>query len=187
MDNIINLLKSNDWEFIKNNINEDFIEWDYLIDQINGLIHYLTYFNKTEIIKSIKKETIKNIINQSNIEGDTILHISAKLKNYDLLKYFLSINVDVIYQKNKLKNSVLFYVITEINFIKFIMNNYSIKDHSLNNNYTLLDYYILSKNYDMFIFIIDNIILNNTSSQSIFTVIQSDYNFKNKKNIWTKC
>ncbi|AGC02047.1 ankyrin repeat protein [Acanthamoeba polyphaga moumouvirus] len=186
MDNIINLLQTNNWNLIKNNINEDFIEWDYLIDQVNGLIHYLTYLNKTEIIKSIKRETIKILLNLPNTEGDTILHISAKLKNYDLLKYLLTLDINSIYQKNKLNNSVIYYIIAEPDIINFIIKNYTIKDHNLNNDYTLLDYYILFNNYDMFIFIIDNIILNHNSSQSIFTVIQSDCNTKDKKKYLNK-
>ncbi|AVL94899.1 ankyrin repeat protein [Moumouvirus australiensis] len=181
MENIINLLKTNKWNFLENNINEDWIEWDYLIDQVNGLIHYLAYLNKTEIIKSIKKEIITKLINLPNMEGDTILHISAKLKNYDLIKYLLSIDIKCVYQKNKLNNSVIYYIVNELDLIKFIINKYLLKDHYLNNEYTLLDYFILLNNYEVFILIIDKIILNDKSSQSIFTVIQTDYNFENKK------
>ena len=50
MDNIIKYIQDNDWKKIKSIINNNIIDWNYLIDPINNLIHLLAYKSKNKII-----------------------------------------------------------------------------------------------------------------------------------------
>lgn len=180
MDNIINNLKTNKWEKVKKYITKKQIQWDILIDQINGVIHYLAYHNQLEIIKLIDKNIIKYLILQPNVEGDNIYHISARMNHQDMFIYFLEINLDGIYATNKLGNTPLFYLISDSDFIKEIVKKYKIRDHGLNDEYSLLEYYILSENYSMIKFLLKYLILNNQSNLSIFTTIETGHDIEFK-------
>lgn len=178
MNNIIKSLNEENWPVIKKYIKENKIDWDYLIDQTNGTLHYLAYHGKTDLIKSIDSSILTDIILQQNVEGDTICHIAAKLNDIDLLNLSISINHDIIYIRNKLQCTPLFYLVSNNKLIKQIIRSIKIKikDHYLNNDYTLLEYYIMSKNINMITFLLSNIIINNFSNNALFTILQSDNN-----------
>lgn len=172
-DVIINLNKNN-WPIIKKYIKNNQIEYDELIDQTNGVIHYLAYHNMTDLIKLIDNETLLEIIKQPNLEGETVGHIAAKLNNNNLLDFLISVDPSIIYVKNKLNCTPLFYLLTNHELIKQLVELIDIDDHYLSDEYTLLEYYVLEKNLIMFHNILSNISLNTLSNDVIFTIIQSD-------------
>lgn len=174
MENIIRNLMDKNWLAITKAIENGQIEWDYLVDQTNGTLHYLAYHGKIDLIKLIDKNIFLNIIGQPNIEGDTIYHIASKMNDTKLLKFILKTNPIFIYQKNQLEYTPLFYLVQNDTLIREIVGEIEIIDHYLNKEYTLVEYYILSKNLDMVNFLLDNISINKNSSNAIFITIQSN-------------
>lgn len=174
MNGIIKNLVDKNWAFIEKSIMANKIEWDYLIDQTNSTLHYLAYHGKTDLIKKIDPNILSEIIMQQNTEGDNICHISAKLNYFDLLNFTININVDIIYQRNKLLCTPLFYLVPNHKFIEQLVESIKIIDHYLNNEYTLVEYYVLTKNLDMVDFLLENIKINKLTDYALFTTIQSD-------------
>lgn len=161
MNNFINY----NWTYIKNLIIFNQINWNYLVDSINYPIHFLTYHNQLDLIKLINPLHLF-----PNKEGDSVLHISAKLFNFDLFFYFLNIDFDLIYDKNNMNYSPLYYLIEKDSIIKKINK---IEDHFIS-DITLLDYYILTQNKEMIKFLSKNLIFNELSNQSIFGLFNFD-------------
>ena len=174
MDNIIKNLRNDNWNDIANNIKDKNIQWDYLVDQTNGLLHYLAYHKKLDLIKMIDTDTLINIIQLPNIEGDTICHIAAKMNSTDLIILSINYYPEVIYERNRLLCTPLYYLISDQELIRQIISKVEIEDHYLNDEYTLLDYYILDKNISMVDFILEHIKTNKLSNNSIFTIILSE-------------
>lgn len=173
MDNIVAAFVGKKWNIVKNLIKNKKIKWDYLIDQTNTAIHYLAYQGKLDLIKMIEHNDLKKIINIPNTENNTIAHIAAILNNTKLLKFIVEIDPKIIYTINNLGRSVLYYVVSDTNLIKYIVKNYVIEDHYIYiQNYTLIEYYILSKNIDMVAFLLDNIKINTLTNSALFTTIQ---------------
>lgn len=175
MNNIIKYLDNENWMAIKLLIESDKINWNHLVDQTNGLIHYLAYHNQTDLIKLINKEILPEIITQSNTEGDTICHIAAKLNNIELLSLAISLNPKIIYYQNKLDYTPLYYLVINQKLIKDIVKSIKIIDHHLNKDYTLLEYYILEGNVNMISFLLKHLDLNK-SNHYIFTILTSKQN-----------
>ncbi|XWV24848.1 ankyrin repeat protein [Tupanvirus deep ocean] len=183
MNNIIKNLNEENWPVIKKLIEANKIDWDYLVDQTNGTLHYLAYHGKSDLIKLIDHEILEEIINQPNIEGDTVCHIAAKLKDIDLLSLSISLNPKIIYERNKLLCTPLFYLVQDNKLIRQIIRSVEIEDHYLNNEYTFLEYYILSKNLNMISFILKNMKINKFTNDAMFTVIQSENTLESKMKI----
>lgn len=173
MDSIIDDLENKKWHNIKKFIENGVIDWNYLIDQTNTVLHFLAYNNQLDLIKSIDQDTIHGIILMPNTEGDNICHIAAKLKNYELLSYTLEIEPDIIYYHNLLKIAPLHYVMAKTDFIESLVAKKNIADHFLNPDYTFLEYYILDGNSQMLDFILKNIQINENSNTAITTVVIS--------------
>jgi len=174
MNGIIKNLNEKNWPSIKKYIKDNKIDWDYLVDQTNGLLHYLAYHDKIDLIKLIDPTILSKIILEPNNEGDTICHIAAKLNNIELLNFSIKIDSNIIYYKNKLECTPLYYIAQNDKLIKNIVKSIEIFDHHLNNEYTLVEYYILTNNFSMVIFILNNITINKLTNEAIFTVIRSD-------------
>jgi ankyrin repeat protein len=174
MDNIIKKLNEKNWPFIKKSIETNKIRWDHLVDQTNGTLHYLAYHDKFDLIQLVNTKILREIINIPNIEGDTVCHIAAKLKNIDLLTLSIDTNPKIIYEKNKLFCTPLFYLVSDNKLIRQIIKTIEMDDHYLNNEYTILEYYILTKNFTMMEFIFKNIKHNKFTNEALFTIIQSD-------------
>lgn len=184
MDNIIKSLLEKKWQAVKKFIKNNEIEWDYLLDQTNTPLHYLAYQGKTDLIKEIDKATIKNIIGQPNIEYNTVAHIATIMNNSELLKFVLDIDPQLIYSRNQLGCTPLNYVIGDENLIRDIVIEFRLQDHyikkqsivqqALIESITLVEYYILSKNINMIEFLLDNIRLNKSTEDAVFTTIKLD-------------
>ena len=173
MNNIVAAFVGKKWNIVKKLIKNKKIEWDYLIDQTNTGIHYLAYQGKIDLIKMIGRNDLEKFINIPNTENNTIAHIAAVLNNTELLKFIIDIDPKIIYSINNLGRSVLYYVVTDLDLIKDIVKKYDISDHYLDvNNYTLIEYYILSKNMDMLSFLLNNIEINTLINSALFTTIQ---------------
>lgn len=180
MNNIIKNLFNKDWDSITKAIKNNEIQWDHLVDQSNNTLHYLAYHDKIDLIKLIDSDILDQIIDQPNLEGDTICHLASKLNNIEILELALKINPNIIYQKNKLKCTPFFYLVQHQNLVKKIINQITVEDHLLNDKYTLLEYYIMSRNLTMIDFLLKNIIINQYSNNAIFITIQSDNDTQTK-------
>ena len=180
MDDIIPNLHNHNWDSIQQYIVNNKIDWDYLVDQTNATIHYLAYKGKMDLIKLIDSNTLSDIITQPNIEGDTVAHIAARLGDINLLNFSISISPKIIYQKNRLAATPLFYLVAEPNIVREIVRSIVVADHYLNSEYTLIEYYILAKDLPMVSFLLSNIILNELTESAFFTAIQSDNTADNK-------
>ncbi|ANB50695.1 hypothetical protein [Powai lake megavirus] len=183
MESIANQFRNYNWKIIKKNIESNTIDWDYIIDQTNGPLHFLAYQNQNKLIENIPNDIIIKIIKQPNLEGDTIAHIAAKLKNLELLKYLFGIDINIIYLSNLLGYRVLYYIVDNVEMIKYILTNYYVCDHLINYNISLIDYYILNNNVNMILFLLNNLELNEYTNKSIFTIVQSKYNLNTKINL----
>ena len=174
MNNIINIITSGQWDKIKKVLltEQDSLDWYQPVDQINGVIHFLTYQNRIEIISHIEKDIIIELLSQQNLEGDTVYHIAAKLKYFELLGYYTSIDPDGLYILNRLNYSPLYYIVSECDLIKTICSTYELRDHAVCLEYTLLEFYMQDENYDMFDFLLNE--LTQISADSIFYAIQLD-------------
>ena len=62
----------------------------------NYLFHYLIIFNKLDILKLFKFPIYKE-----NEEGLNGFFLAAKYNNFKILKYFINLYPDYIYNKNK--------------------------------------------------------------------------------------
>ena len=177
MNNIIkkNIHKEN-WSDISDLIINNKIDWDDLIDQTNYMIHYLAYHNKTDLIKLIDPVILPKLLTQSNLEGDTVCHIAAKLNNIDLLSLSINFNPESLYARNKLHCTPLFYLVDNHNLIKQIARNVTINDHYLNDEYTFLEYYIInaSSNISMIKFLLNTIKTNSLTNNCLFAIVKSE-------------
>ena len=62
MNNIIKNLNKKNWPAIKKYIINNKIDWNYLVDQTNGTLHYLAYHGKINLIKLIDVNILSKII-----------------------------------------------------------------------------------------------------------------------------
>ncbi len=184
MNHIIQFLDDNNWKAIKEIIKSDNFDPTYFVDQINGPLHYLVYHNKINLIEMIDPVKLKNIINIQNAEGDTICHIAAKLKNVEFVNYCLKIDSEIIYIKNNLNCTPLFYLVSDSIVICEIVKMIDIYDHYLNDMYTLTQFFVLTKNFKMLQFVLDNIKINNLTNNILFDLIESDISIKLKLKIF---
>lgn len=162
-----------------NNINDPPIHHTF------NFIHYLAYHNKINQIKAIDIPTLSNMIIQRNIDGDTICHIAAKLKNMNLIKLCIKIFPEIIYELNSLHYTPLFYLIDDIFAIKQIIYYYqklkrSIRDHSISNQYYMIEYYLLHDHLQFADYLASNVIINKNTDMSLFTIIGSEKSESNK-------
>lgn len=174
METIIKNLQNENWDKIKKSITENEIQWDFLVDQTNGLLHYLAYHNKTDLIKLINTNTLKEIMHQPNIEGDTVCHIAAKMNNIELLGLVMSYFPEIIYEKNRLSCTPLNYLVTNKKLIKQIVKAVEIRDHHLNNNYTLIEYFLLDKNPVMVKYLLKYMTPDSIGTDVVSTLIRSE-------------
>jgi ankyrin repeat protein len=183
MEEICQELFNKNWTSIKIAIKKDIIDWDYLVDQINGTIHYLAYHEQFDLIKFIDAHTLSEIIDQKNAEGNTICHIAALMNNMEILSLAISLNQTVIYQRNRLGYAPLFYSVMNNTLIEEISQNIQIMDHYLNDEYTLLEYYVLKQNMPTLNILLENIKLSNHTNHILFTIIQSENSSNDKINL----
>lgn len=175
-----------DW----NDIDWNDIDWNIFVDTINNPIHYLAYHNRTDIIKSIDPILFKKLVTIPNLELDNIAHIAARMHNVELLKYAIKTNLNIIYQYNKLVCTPLSYVvhdsklIMEIIEMKDFFPNKNISDHYLNDSFTLMEYYIFSKEIDMVKYLLNNIV---NDSEIIFAIILSENTLQTKLKMLKLC
>lgn len=186
MDELINKMRECEWYGVENIIKrEKNIDWTYTIDSVNNLLHYLSYHRKTDLIKLIDFEILKKIILIANFEGETILHIAAKTMNPSLIEYSLKTNLDLIYMKNLLECTPLFYLIKNINILKKILSDYIFNDHKITANSNLIDIYIMKQDIDMIIFICNHIRINEVTQISTFNIICSYFSEDDKIKLLT--
>uniref|UniRef100_A0A6C0CAM3 Uncharacterized protein n=1 Tax=viral metagenome TaxID=1070528 RepID=A0A6C0CAM3_9ZZZZ len=183
MEGICRDLYNKNWPSIKNAIKKDLIDWDYLVDQINGTIHYLAYHAQIDLIKFIDKDTLIEIIDQKNAEGNTICHIAALMNDMEILSLAVSLDESIIYQRNRLGYTPLFYSVINNTLIEEISQNVQIMDHYLNEEYTLLEYYVLKKNMITLNILLENVRLSNHTNHIMFTIIQSENSSEDKINL----
>lgn len=150
----------------------ELFEWDKYIDSFNKPIHYLAYHKQNKIIKQINLSIFKDQLWELNGEGDTIVHIASKTNNIDLFNYAINTNIDIIYIKNKLGMTPLFYFLHNHKIIKQIVCTHAIIDHFVCCNYTLLDYYIQKNNVPMILYLADTLMFNE-NSMILFTILDS--------------
>jgi len=183
MEEICQKLFDKNWPSIKTAIKKNLIDWDYLVDQINGTIHYLAYHEQFDLIKFIDINILSEIIDQKNAEGNTICHIAALMNNMEILSLSISLNENIIYQRNKLGYTPLFYSVINNILIEEISQNVTIIDHFLNDEYTLLEYYVLKKDMDTLNILLKTVKLSNHTNHIMFTIIQSENSSDDKINL----
>lgn len=151
---------------------------DSTVDQINGIIHYLTYHDRLDIIKMI--DNIEDIITQKNLEGDTVYHIAAKLNNLELLEYFIELNENGLYISNKSNYKPLYYLLPNHEFICNLFQTFQLKDHMVCDDYGVLQYYMQDEDKSTF----DNILeeIDEPLSDNLFYVIDLDIDDEMKIN-----
>ena len=180
MDAITNNLLNKQWQSVKKCITNNKIDWDWLVDQCNGTLHYLAYHDKFDLIKAIDPAIMADIVTQPNIEGDTICHIAAKMNNPALFLYTIDTDPMILYKKNNLHCTPLFYFVSNYKFITNIVSYINLADHSISNEYRLLEYYVIAGQLDMVTTILANVKMNNQSNIAIFTAIASDRDVSTK-------
>lgn len=183
MDKIINKLNNKEWIKIKKYILEDKIDWDYSVNQIDFPLHYLAHHNKLDLIKMVNFGIMKKIINQPNIDGDTVAHIAARFGNLDLFNYILELNPDILYSSNRLSYTPLHYLVDDHKLIKQIAKKLKIKDHYLNDAYTLIEYYVYSNHIPMIKFLLNNLEIDKRENYIAFSTIKSDNSTEDKLEI----
>ena len=171
-------------ENIVENITQNKIDWDQLVDQTNGTLHYLAYNGKNDLIEAI--QDLPKIILQKNLEGDTIGHIASKLKNDSLLKLAIRTDPNIIYSQNTISNTPLHYIAPHKQLVREIVLENRIHDHPLNKDYSFIEYYILSKDMEMTSFLLENLVLNSVTHSAPFTLLQSLNGFDDKKTLLKK-
>ena len=174
MKNIVEILREKNWKMASLHIQNNNINMDILVDQINNILHYLVYHSQNRIIKSIDYSILNNGLIIPNIEGDTVCHIAAKMENFELIFFFASIKLDIIYLTNAVGYTPLFYLVTNIYLIKKMVLMYSIADHYLNEQYTLIEYYALNKNLKMVKFLINRLVHSKISANVICSIVNMD-------------
>src|SRR5271154_1367629 len=184
--NIIDSLHHKNWSAVKKFIQNGKIDWNMLIDQTNGALHYLAYQNQTDLLKLIDADSLPELVTQANTEGDTICHIAAKLNNSDLFYFIININPKVIYYLNILGKSPLYYLTTEYELIKNIVEKFNLRDHIIDSEFTFLEYYIVNKHLPLILFLLDHITLNTLSNILICSTVQSTYNTHDKQKLVEK-
>lgn len=150
----------------------ELFDWDKYIDSINKSIHYLAYNKQNKIIKQITLNIFKVQLWNLNAENDTLVHIAAKTNNFDLFKYAINVDINIIYNKNKLGMTPLFYFLHNYVIVKKIINTHILKDHDISHNCTLFEHYIKSKNIQMISYLAHTLIFNKNSTV-LFTLIES--------------
>ena len=184
--NIIDSLHHKNWSAVKKFIQNGKIDWNMLIDQTNGALHYLAYQNQTDLLKLIDADSLPELVTQANTEGDTICHIAAKLNNSDLFYFIININPKVIYYLNILGKSPLYYLTTEYELIKNIVKKFNLRDHIIDSEFTFLEYYIVNKHLPLILFLLDHITPNTLSNILICSTVQSTYNTHDKQKLVEK-
>jgi len=183
MNNIIKSLKHKNWPQIYQQVTRNQIEWDYLIDQINTTLHFLAYHNKLDILRVINPKILNQIIDMPNLEGDTIAHIAGKMNYFSILMWAISIQPELIYRRNNLKTTPLYYVLNDPNTIEKIAEKIQLVDHYVNSEYSLVDYYVITKNLTMLSKLLSIIRSNKITEQAMFTAMGSLDNATDKQSI----
>lgn len=161
----------NEWKSYRKKIKEGSLVYDDFVDQVNLPIHHLAYHKKNNLIKEIPSKIINDLVLQENTEGDTIAHIAGKTGNKALFKYALEKNPEIIYVPNQVGNTPLFYVVEDKPFIKEIIKSNDLTEHFINNDFSLIDYYLLSKDSEMVEAAIQH---TNHTNHSLFTLLSLD-------------
>lgn len=171
MENIVEILRGKKWKIASSYLQNNDINMNILVDKTNNILHYLVYHSQNRIIKSIDYSILNNGLIIPNIEGDTVCHIAAKLDNIELIFFFANINLDIIYLTNTIGYTPLFYLVKNIQLIKNMASTYSITDHYLDERHTLIEYYIMDKNLDMAIFLINKLVHSKISANVICNIV----------------
>lgn len=137
-------------------------------------LHDLTYHGRNDLIRSIPHDVIQKIILQPDDDGETASHIAAKLKNFDLLTLFIEMNPETIYCKNKLGVTPFYYLVDNPDYLKNIIDKFSVSDYYLKHHYTIIEFYIITQNIDMVKFLLDHIKINELTNRALFTIIYSE-------------
>lgn len=122
------------------------------------LIHYAGLSNDIELFKKIVEN--KGNILQTDNNGDTIGHISARLGYYELLKLVLTENSHIINKVNDYNESILHILSDNYEMLKYIFDNYKniniINKENDNGNTVLLLNTIKNHNKDIIKLLISN-------------------------------
>lgn len=180
MEDICENLFQKNWPPIKSAIKKNNIIWDQLVDQINAPIHYLAYHCQFDLIKSIGPNILIELIDQKNAEGNTVCHIAALMNDMDILSLAVNLNNEIIYERNNLGFTPLFYCVINETLIVEMSQNIKIIDHFLNSDYTLLEFYVLKQKIDVLRSLLKYVKLSDHTKSIMTTIIQSDNSSKDK-------
>jgi hypothetical protein len=122
------------------------------------------------IIASQTIDLNKQMLKHTNIEGDTMAHILAKTNRTQILETVIKIYPNIVYKQNNNRLSLLYYYKNNFDFIKKICSEYEIEDHQINVNYSLIEYFILLKNFDKVDFFIRNLKYDSTHIISLLII-----------------
>lgn len=157
-----------------------------LVDEINYPIHYYAYHKQLDKIKAIQPKILADIIQKPNLEGDTIAHISAKLSDMKFFMFGIKQCLRLVYIFNKLNRTPMYYLVGNTNFIKKICSKYSIEDHEIFPNFTLIKYYISLSDWPMVDFLLDRLKITNLTAGAMETLIVLDAEPEQKIKILSK-
>lgn len=189
MDNIIIDLFEKKWDNVHKAIIDDKIDdkidYEIMVDGINPFINYLAYHN-AKLIKDIDTKKLPKLILIPDIEGNTVGHIASKLHNIDLTIWLIVNNINILYVKNKLFHTLLYYLLEDESNVKnivhqlFFLHLIKISDHYVEKKITLIETYILKKCIDMVDFLLSFIDTRILIPYVPFTIILSKNLFVNK-------
>jgi len=160
-----------EWKSYRKKIREGSVAYDEFVDQINFPIHHFAYNRQNKLIEAIPQPVINNILLQENSEGDTVGHIAGKTGNTDLLRYVIDTKPELLYSENAVGNTPLFYVAEDKPLVKEILRSHEISDHYINNDFTLIDYYLLSHDRPM---LKESITHTSHTNHPLFTLLSLD-------------
>lgn len=162
---------------IKNNT----IVWTDKIDQTNFPIHLIALSGNINNFKIVNNSILKNVVLLQNSEGDTALHIAARLNFVNLIVFLIKLNLNLLFIKNHLDTTPLYYVINNTTLIQKIFSKINIiDDYFLIKSCSLLQFYIITNNLEIIYEILAKINKNNIMVDTLITILYSDLTQKNK-------
>lgn len=133
-----------------------YIKSDHVTDvNFNGtkLVHYLTQFNRLDLIKKLHIESF----DVSDEDGNNPMHIASKLNYHKLFDYFSKIDPLSLYDQNNNGCSVVWYLsMDKDRLIKMIKNNELDISQPIKDDLTLMHLYVQKSDIKMIEFLIKN-------------------------------
>ncbi|ARF09767.1 ankyrin repeat protein [Indivirus ILV1] len=120
MDNIKKLINNNKWDKIYNLIKNKKINVADEITNTNTIAHLAAINNNSKIIEYFLKNN-KNVLEQSNEDGDTPIHLLASYGYIELLKNCISEYPSFLNLLNNNNENIVNLLYDDIDFIKFIL------------------------------------------------------------------